>query len=75
MNALGANMSRLGQFLRRLLPGPQLPVPSREEHEEYLRGAAQRIMAHHGEGNVLLSAGQVHLGDDVDYSENDDTAA
>ena len=73
MNALRAHIPRLRQFLRRLLPGPQLPVPSREEHEEYLRGTAQRIMAHHGEGNVLLSGGQVHLGDDFDFSENDTT--
>ncbi len=70
MNALVTNMSCLGQFLRRLLPSPPLPVPSREEHEEYLRGTAQRVMAHHGEDNVLLSAGQVHLDDDFDFSEN-----
>ncbi len=74
MNALRANIPRLRQFLRRLLPGPQLPVPSREKHEEYLRGTAQRIMAHHGEGNVLLSAGQVHMDDNVDFSENDPAA-
>ena len=69
MNLHGSRTSGLVLFLRRLLPGPLHPVPSQEEHEEYLRGTAQKIMAHHGEGNVLLSAGQVNM-DDVDFSEN-----
>ena len=70
MNLRGLKLSDLVTHLRSVLFGPLHPIPSREKHEEYLCGTAQKIMAYQGEGNVLLSAGQVNMGDGH-LTEND----
>ncbi len=72
MNQHGSATSGLVLFFRRLVTYSPNPVSSREEHEEYLRGSARKIMKYHGEGNVLLAAGKVNMGD-IDFSENDTT--
>ena len=69
MNMRGSNLSDLLARFKRVLFGPLHPVPSQEKHEEFLGGTARRIMAHQGEGNVLLSAGQVEMGDG-DFTSN-----
>lgn len=63
MNILGLNLSNLATRLKSVLFDPLLPVPSREKHEEYLGTTARNIMQYQGEGNVLLAAGQVSMGE------------
>lgn len=69
MNLRGLKLSDLVTRLRSMLFDPLQPIPSLEKHEEYLGDTAQKIMSYQGEGNVLLSAGQVEMGDGH-YTEN-----